>query len=158
MNADQIISLLNKLESSLDDLSPAMRGVKENLEQLVRTTFRLSIDPYGNRWTPLKASTLLQRRRKGIQGSSPLFATSELFDSIKGQASANGASVFVGTENRPAGVHQEGSTSAGRGRNTTIPARPFLPIKDGEADVPESWLVEINRPIIDQLQKIANAA
>lgn len=146
MNADQVIAIFNRLEASLDDLSPVMDGVRKNLEQLVRTTFRLSVDPYGRRWKSLAPATILQRRKKGIQGSSPLFATGELFASIDGRASGQEASVFVGTEDRPAGKHQFGDGN--------IPARPFLPIDDNnDVDLPESWAVEIMQPIIDRLER-----
>jgi phage gpG-like protein len=63
-----------------------------------------------------------------LQNKRPLVDTGSLKESIHWQL--DGGTLYIGTnwgsDQWGASMHQWGASGAGRGRNVTIPARPFL--------------------------------
>ena len=158
----QVIDALDRLRQAASDLTPVMKSIGEDLVETIRLGFRDSTDPWGRPWQPLSALTLAMRRG----GSKPLMDTGSLRNSISHQA--NATSVTVGTNDLRGPVHQFGAVikpkkgkylSFGRGtvwamlKQSTIPARPFMPIRGGRADLPPGWQEQITDTIGDYLRR-----
>lgn len=147
-----VLARLAEISRRVGNMAPAMKAIGEVLSESTKERFSTSLAPDGSRWAPNAQATVLgtlarikgayskrdgRLTKKGATaaaGKRPLVDTGILQDSIRYQVSADGNSVEIGT-NRFAGewtggaaVHQFGTTKAGRGRKTTIPARPFLGI------------------------------
>lgn len=140
INAQPIMGALTRLERLADDMQPAMEGIGRALLTRVQFGFRRSQDPWGAPWRPL----VLRR-------GQPLVDTGILRRSMGYRAERH--SVSLGTNIIYAPTHQFG----GRGFwGSTIPARPFLPIQNGQVDLPPAWsedtLNVINRMIRQALR------
>lgn len=133
-------ALRARLQAIADEgktLRPAMDSIGFALEQRIALCFEDQASPWGTPWAPLKPATLKRRRDEGRDGVSILRDLGLLLGSLSYQATAQGVDVRIGAEDRPAAVHQFGSS---RG----VPARPFLPIRpDGRLDLPPDWYAEV---------------
>jgi phage virion morphogenesis protein len=128
----ELETALNRLGKATGNLQPAFASVGEALVSAIQGGLSDSHDPWGNAFAPLKAT---HGRRVGGQ---PLMDTRQhIYERITQNSSSN--SVEVGMfENEQIGItHQYGSQKRG------IPARAFLPIRNGEADLPAAWEAEI---------------
>lgn len=121
------------------DLSPAYKEIGEELVSMVRFGFRLSQNPYGDKWEPLK-----------IREGKPLQDTGNLQQSF--HADAGGDSVVIGTNVPYAATHQYGAVIVPKNKKmlawkvgeawhfakrVNIPARPMLPDEGG--GLPKTW-------------------
>lgn len=136
------------------------RTIGNTVVNRVRMCFRMGIDPWGSPWAPLK-----------IRQGQPLRDTGRLQRSITARPDSTG--VTIGTNVSYAPVHQfgaiirargvgplqPGATSVGPSRRlvfkgpnglifakqVTVPARPFLPIRQRAAAValPPAWSVAV---------------
>lgn len=87
----------------------------------------------GNKkWPELRESTVRQRAKSGRSAHPILSVSGQLKNSISYQATNGG--VTVGTNLAYAAAHQYGTDKAGRSKNVTIPARPFLLVQDEDID------------------------
>ena len=128
------------------DLTPAFREIGKGVKADAQLRFKDSKDPYGVAWKRLSFATLMARARKAGGGKAtkragtfkkaagrafasakPLLDTGRLRNSIASRLLGNG--VEVGTNTVYAAIHQFGG-QAGRGRKTTIPARPYIATKE----------------------------
>jgi phage virion morphogenesis protein len=149
----QVIDAINQLKQATSDLTPAMRAIGQDLAENIRLGFRDSTDPWGSPWQPLSPLTVLLRRNGSAK---PLMDTGSLRNSINAQADAT--SVTVGTNDKRGPVHQYGATikpkkgkylSFGNAnvwamlKQSTIPARPFMPIQGNQANLPPDWQEQI---------------
>ena len=138
-NAPAITEALKRLAARVGpaDLRPAMKEIGEELRNSTRARFQVGAAPDGTPWLPLAADTLLNRLRRGRHGNKPLIDTGQLSKTIRYQIIDGGAGVVIGTNRNfgraNAAVHQFGTRRAGRGRNVTIPARPFLGFSAADA-------------------------
>lgn len=135
---------LRELAARGRDLSPVLKAFGQYKERQVKLGFVEQRDPYGKVWKALKASTL-ERKRRLRKSPDILRENGDLRASISYEVTAR--SVIVGsTEDSPKPtVHQFGTSRAGRGRKTTIPARPWLAFTRGD----EIELVDTIRAYFD---------
>ena len=137
-NSRTVLNALDRLADSLtpSGMRPVMMEIGEDLLDSTRERFKTSTAPDGSVWPELSEKTVLARMNKtgkGLRsgtGTKPLVDTGQLSSTIRYQIADGGASVVIGT-NRSFGaynssIHQYGTSRAGRKRNVTIPARPFL--------------------------------
>lgn len=110
----QLQAALKRLESSVLDMTPAMRKIAGTLAMVVEDNFEAEGRP---RWTP--------SQRASSEGGVTLQQTGRLASSIVTDYDA--ASVVIGSNVEYARIHQLGG-QAGRGRKVELPARPYLPV------------------------------
>ena len=114
-----------------------------------------------SRFEPLAKSTIKARKKKTLHpdttpSTSNLTETGEMLDSLKAKFAK--ASVEIGaTGSRNellAEVHHYWTDSAGKNRNVTIPARPFLNLSQMEIDLAASlWEDAFNKILEEELRK-----
>ena len=142
-------SALSALAEKLDNLGPCLKEIGEDIGERATQRFATSTGPDGQPWKANAAATInayvaskngfgkkgLTKKGLALQvGKKPLIATRGLSRSIRYQIINGGQGVEIGTnrfaDKIPGGaaIHQFGG-QAGRGNKVTIPARPFLPIK-----------------------------
>lgn len=136
-----------ELRATLADLLARVRRPRRALAAIGRAlvtktdlTFRAQADPWGDPWDALSEVTLARRRGSSAQ---ILRDTGILANSIHAQVADT--HVRVGTPVDYAAVHQFGNPRNrffGRAL-APIPARPFLPIRDGRADLPEGLRADL---------------
>jgi|GEM_PF-1080568 len=116
-------------------ITPAMQDVAEHIAETSRLLFEEEEDPWGRPWEPLAEAT--KRNRRGGPPYQILRDQSHLYNSIIGNAEGDTATVGAGTgpSRDYARIHLFGG-HAGRNHATYIPARPYLPIRDGGVDIP----------------------
>lgn len=115
----QLQAALKRLESSVLDMTPAMRKIAGTLAMVVEDNFEAEGRP---RWTP--------SQRASSEGGVTLQQTGRLASSIITDYDA--ASVVIGSNVEYARIHQLGG-QAGRGHKVELPARPYLPVTaDGD--------------------------
>ncbi len=124
LDADSVVQQLEKISSDLSDAKPLMRKLAETMRFAVDRNFEEEGRP---KWVPLRS-----REGKALRD------TGALWDSINTAVTKKTAQ--VGTNEEYAAVHQFGTNKAGRGKNITIPARPFLQLtkRDNEALLSQS--------------------
>lgn len=133
------------------DYTPAMKDIRENLEQKVRATFKNETDPWGNAWpqwanTPEDAGEdfehpiMKARARRGNYSAAILYDTGALEQSITGEHDATSATITMGQDDVTkayASVHQFGEVS---GNGFTMPQRASMPLRSPEeTDLPAEW-------------------
>lgn len=120
-NAQEVAIVLERLSQATTHRTPLMRSIAGSMESAVLQNFDVGGRP---KWLGLKY-------RQG----TPLVDTENLMGSITSDYTNDTA--VVGTNEPYAAIHQFGG-KAGRGRKTTIPARPFLKLTpEDEADIME---------------------
>lgn len=120
-NAQEVAIVLERLAQATTHRTPLMRSIVGTMESAVLQNFDVGGRP---KWLGLKY-------RQG----TPLVDTENLMGSITSDYTNDTA--VVGTNEPYAAIHQFGG-KAGRGRKTTIPARPFLKLTpEDESDIME---------------------
>ena len=114
----------------------ALAGKQAGLLAKVRLGFRISTDPYGQKWEPIQPRW---RNRRRVPGQ-PLLDTGRLRDSIRGATTGNSMRIFTDVEY--AQYHQLGQR---------VKKRAFLPDERG---LPPDWDAEITKVIRAQLKQI----
>lgn len=120
---------VKKLGPNNPKIRAGLREVAAIWENRIKSNFRKSQDPYGNRWAELK-------HRKG----QPLIDTGMLRNSIFGEA--RGLSVVLGSPLEYADTHQDG---------TNVTKRMFLPSQ--EKGLPETWKNEYVKIMIKHIEQ-----
>lgn len=124
----QLQAALARLESSVLDMTPAMRKIAGTLAMVVEDNFAAEGRP---RWTP--------SQRASSESGVTLQHTGRLAASIVTDYDA--ASVVIGSNAEYARIHQLGG-QAGRGHAIELPARPYLPVTaDGDLQPEASEVV-----------------
>lgn len=122
----EVLQALTGLMSALQDPSPAMQGMAEDIRGEVDLAFAEGRSPAGERWEPLQPATIAQRRGNSSQ---PLRDTGRLANSIMAAFGSDYAE--VGTNVEYAGFHQHGTRD--------ILARPYIPLAEdlagGDSDL-----------------------
>lgn len=142
-------SSLNALSEKIDNLAPCLKEIGEDIAARATQRFATSTGPDGLPWKANAMATInayisskngfgkrgINKKGQGLAMSKkPLIATRGLSRSIRYQIINGGQGVEIGTnrfaDKIPGGaaIHQFGG-QAGRGKKVTIPARPFMPIK-----------------------------
>lgn len=121
-NAQEVAIVLERLAQATTHRTPLMRSIAGTMESAVLQNFDVGGRP---KWLGLKYR----------QGGTPLVDTENLMGSITSDYTNDTA--IVGTNEPYAAIHQFGG-KVGRGRKTTIPARPFLKLTpEDESDIME---------------------
>ena len=127
----QVTATLDQLQRRLGNASELMSGAAMLLESMTQQAF---IDQ-GPGWQDLAASTKAKREKKGTWPGRILdVSTAGLKASVMSDSGNDWAHVGAGSGKSMvyAMIHQFGG-QAGRGKKTTIPARPYLPLtSDGK--------------------------
>lgn len=141
IDMSQADALFRELIARSTNLRPLMQDLGEYLSETTKQRFETSIAPDGSRWKPNAPATYLaylgafkSSFGKGgkitkagagrASGKKPLVGeTRRLGGEIAYQADAS--SVEIGSSLVYSAIHQFGG-QAGRGKATTIPARPYL--------------------------------
>lgn len=148
LNADRTRNVVLNVARRLDDSARVMDNIGSTLVDLIHLTFRDSVDPYGQPWTPLSPVTIARRRK---QSSKPLLDTGRLRNSISYAATRDEVRVFTGTEVIYAATQQFGARKGQYGRTKRggpipwgdIPARKFFPLLNDQAVLPDDWDAEL---------------
>ena len=120
-NAQEVAIVLERLSQATTHRTPLMRSIAGTMESAVIQNFDVGGLP----------KLLGLKYRQG----TPMVDTENLMGSITSDYTNDTA--IVGTNEPYAAIHQFGG-KAGRGRKTTIPARPFLKLTpEDEADIME---------------------
>lgn len=138
----QVVEVLDKIMSLGGTTEQAMGSIARFMENEVALGFRQSRSPYGEAWDPLVA-----------RSGQPLIDTRTLLSSISSAYGSDFAEVGTNLEYAP--IHQFGGY-AGVGKQTYIPARPYLPIEGDEAVLPGYWEEEILGILEKTLEKTLN--
>jgi phage virion morphogenesis protein len=154
---------LAALQAATSDMRPVYETIGRVLVNRIRLGFKLGVDPWAAPWAALK-----------IRQGQPLRDTGRLQRSITSQPDAQG--VTVGTSLRYAPVHQFGATITPKkakrlvfpgpggklifAKKAVIPARPFLPLRRGQAAValPPAWSVLVVSALKAYFTKAATKA
>ena len=161
ISSPELTEALRQLGQRLDNLTPALRDIRDLLVTTTKRRFRDSKAPDGTPWAPNKPITLerflsksyggdVPRKRDGslkapaarrLAGKKPLIGESErLSQEIAGNVSGNTVEI---TSNEPySAVQQFGAAQGAFGRTRrggpipwgTIPARPFIGISDSDRE------------------------
>ena len=146
----------------LQNLTPAMDAIGAAILSEVDLGFREQRDPWGEKWAALSTKTTLPMRRVGKAKGKPraqiLSDTGILKNSFSHQTTKR--SVTVGTKDKRAGTHQFGAAQGAYGRMLRggpipwgrIPARPMLPIRNGQVDLPRAMQLEIMDAVLTHLE------
>lgn len=152
---------LKTLADRSGNLRPALASIGGAIHSSVLDNFKAQADPYGAPWQKLKTATLVARARRLAGGKTRRRdgkPTAKFIRALSGKVailqdrgtlrssievqSISATSVTVGTNIPYAAVHQFG------GGRSKIPARPFLPIRAGRAELPPG----LQRKIVGILQ------
>ena len=180
---EQVRSALKALAARVQNMRPVLQAIGEDIVERTKHRFDTSTGPDGVPWKTNSAATLMmlaerlvnRRNAKGARSytyskqggllnskglavmgnKKPLIGESKQLR-MQIVALANAASVTVGTTSVTAAYAaiQQFGGKAGRGHKVTIPARPFLPVRqDGTLYPQEQVLIlqEINEYLMDRL-------
>ncbi|MBW1779057.1 MAG: phage virion morphogenesis protein [Deltaproteobacteria bacterium] len=125
VDTSDLEKLLSGLLKRMDDLSGPMAVLGETVLASIQENFEAGGRPTA--WEPLAPSTIEERTRKDKWPGRILVRTGGLTGSISYEAFSDKA--VVSANKVYAAIHHFGG-KAGRGRKTTIPARPFMMIQD----------------------------
>ncbi len=120
------LSGLVKFRKRIEDMSPLMLEISEIMSDAVEQNFKQQGRP---RWKALKQSTKKRRKKQGLWPGKILQARGDLAASVQSSFTKNSA--IVSTNIIYAALHQFGGR-AGRNKSATIPARPFLALREDD--------------------------
>ena len=154
ISLQQLIDELDFTIRQCKNISPILHEVGNLAKNEAELSFEKETSPFGDKWTPLSKQTLKHKK-----GSKILTESSMLQSSINSrtklqqtktstQGSVSGI-VSIGTNLEYAPIHQFGG-KAGKNLKANIPARPFLPFKDG--DIPNDLKEDIKETILNHFK------
>jgi phage virion morphogenesis protein len=136
--AQEVEAALSRLSTAIDPVFILDEASALILARM-RKRFREEVRPDGIKWKPLKPSTILERIRLGFGPRPILYRTGHLFRSI--QLHADGPkSRAISTDVEYASFLQNGSSN--------MPARPFLGIGKGDAQLVTALIVKRIRSVL----------
>lgn len=167
---EQVRAALKALASRVQNMQPVLQAIGEDIVERTKHRFDTSTGPDGVAWKPNSAATLdmlaarlgkSYRKKSGdlnskgaarVAGKKPLIGES---GDLRRQiiAVADDRSVTVSSTVAYSAIQQFGG-KAGRGHKVTIPARPFLPVRQDETLYPQEQalvLAELNAYLADRL-------
>lgn len=171
----EIRDALNRLSQRCDNMRSAFEGIGDDMVERTKRRFDTGTGPDGQAWAPNSAATLdiLAERlgrmksysKKGgglnkrgaanLAGKKPLIGQTKLLrQQINALADDSSVEVFTNSNTAAYAAIQQFGGKAGRGHKVTIPARPFLPIRQDGTLYPkeqEEVLDAINRYLLDSL-------
>lgn len=143
-----------QLNNQIESMQPVMDDIGDALESNIRLNLGQGIQYDG---TPMEPIQPRSRQGKRRVSDRPLNDTRQhIYNRITHQADAQSVAIGMNENVGIGAIHQFGG-KAGRGRKVKIPARPFLPIKARQVDLPTEWRAEVltivQRAIEATLQK-----
>ena len=130
VNTRQIDGLAVRLARKSSDTAEAMTEIAGIMLDAVEENFEQEGRP--EKWTPLAAATVEDRRKKGFGPAHPILQrTGTLAASV--QADSSRSEAVVSTNLRYAAIQNFGG-EAGRGKKVTIPPRPFMVLTNEDED------------------------
>lgn len=144
---EELDRALEKLSQRANNMQPVMSEMGNYLQNSMEESFESGRAPYGEVWSPLADSTLIQKNKDGSMQSMGklLYAEGTLFESIAFEASSRelviGVNAYSDKGYPYPVVHQFGSEDG------KIPARPFMPI-DGDGKIYD----DVKEELIDLLK------
>lgn len=145
-NDAAVLAALGQLRGRMNDMSPALKEIGEDLTAIVKQTFSTSTSPWGEKWLPNAEATILAHldrfsssygKKTGrltatgsqrVQNKKPLIGetralSSNIYPDVEGNI------LTIGSTMKYAAIQNLGGM-AGRGKKVRIPARPFMPIDE----------------------------
>ena len=155
--ADDAFAALDRLAGALDDMSPVMADIGEQLKVSTEARFGQGVDPEGAAWAPKSQTTIDAYVRRGKTADRrPLWGPGEGVRLARSFHYDSGPTfVELGTNAIQSAVMHFGAKKGAFGKTKRgssipwgdIPARPFLGLSEGnQADIVElveEWLEEI---------------
>ncbi len=157
-NSEALDRRLESFQTSLADLSPALREIADDFREMVAEQFATQGSAGGTPWAPLAASTLRRRRGAGV---GILYVTGALLRSLVEPGARahieeiDGGSISLGSSLPYALFHQTGT---GRGfgqsvvsapaRRGDLPMRPVIVISGERSD---AWVEIVRRHLEEKL-------
>lgn len=129
------IDAIDRMIRAADNLTAPFREVAKLLEDDVATAFAQEATPTGTAWPELDAATIAEKERLGYGEEGKVQREGTLFGSLSAVADSGGVSLVTSDNPGKAGAQNRGTTRAGKGNNTTIPARTFADVKPETAEV-----------------------
>lgn len=131
IKAGAVIGQITSLQGKLLAPNPLMAGIAAELLSMTEKAF--AKEGYPDKWQSLAQSTIKQRTKKGHwPGKMLQVSAGGLAASVQPFSSSHQAGISV---SKPyAAIHQFGG-KAGKGRKSTIPARPYLPMRKQGSDL-----------------------
>ena len=167
---EQVRAALKALAARVQNMQPVLQAIGEDIVERTKHRFDTSTGPDGVAWKPNSAATLdmlaarlgkSYRKKSGdlnskgearVAGKKPLIGESgDLRRQIVARADAH--AVTIHSTPVYAAIQQFGGKT-GRGRKVTIPARPFLPVRQDETIYPQEQaliLQELNAYLAGRL-------
>jgi len=140
---DEVNARLGTLSRELSDMQPTLEEIGNELANITDESFENQKTPWGEPWEPNKQATLDEYARKKGKGKSKkkqvalasdkliLIDSGQLRTSVTHEATKDSVTLSAGKIY--ARIHQLGG-EAGRGKSVTLPARPYMPLKDEKLD------------------------
>jgi phage virion morphogenesis protein len=123
---DEVSAELGRIRSRIAHPEKLMKGIAAELLSITEDNFAKESSD-GAKWQKLAAKTIAARKKKGHwPGKMLQISAGGLAASVKPFSSVEEAG--IGVSKVYAAIQQLGG-KAGRGKKTTIPARPYLPMK-----------------------------
>ena len=135
-----VLDALGQLMQRVEHPAPAFAAVGEALKSNIQGGFSDSTDPWGGAWQALSQTTQSIRGGRRM-GGQPLLDTGKLRNSINYFADDGGVEIGTADTEGKALMQQFGGHS--KLFKASVPARPFLPIRNGTADLPPAWQDEV---------------
>src|SRR5574344_2589061 len=118
---------LLKVASKCEDMKPIMKNIAGIMAYAAEENFEQEGRP--DKWQELAESTIKKRKKIKHWPGSILQAKGQLVTSITTQY--DNESAVIGSHLAYAAIHQLGG-QAGKGKKVTIPARPYLNLRESE--------------------------
>lgn len=124
----EALRLLERVERRLGSMQPGMEAIGETVLASIQRNFEAGGRPA--KWPALADSTIRQRIRRG-NWPGQILVRKGVSGGLLGSLSYDAAPrhVLISANKEYAAIHHFGG-KAGRGRKTTIPARPYMMIQD----------------------------
>ena len=154
ISLQQLIDEIDFTIKQCKNISPILHEVGNLAKNEAELSFEKETSPFGDKWTPLSKQTLKHKKGSKILTESSMLQSS-INSRTKMQKSKGGAKgsasgiVSIGTNLEYAPIHQFGG-KAGKNLKANIPARPFLPFKDG--DIPNDLKEDIKEAILSHFR------
>ncbi|MBS0367582.1 MAG: phage virion morphogenesis protein [Proteobacteria bacterium] len=167
-NDAAVLAALGQLRGRMDDMSPALKEIGEDLTAIVKQTFSTSTSPWGEKWVPnaeatiqahlgrfsssysKKTGQLTATGAQRIQNKKPLIGetralSTNIYPDVEGNV------LTIGSTMKYAAIQNLGGM-AGRGKKVRIPARPFMPISESGniAPVAQQAILEVLNGYLNQ--------
>ena len=145
LSIEELQGKLERLSKALENKTPLLRRIANTLQNVTEESFDKQASPFGEKWKPNAPKTLQKKRGNKILIQSGLLSQSFT-------QKVTGSSAQVGTNKEYAAIHQFGG-KAGRKKRVTIPARPFMPIKNN-GEIPKDLGERLENEVVDYLKKV----